>query len=490
MTPTLLEQSVGTLAFAGDLSMGQPPDHSPRVALLAARVARETGANAAMQATAARLAMLRWAGCTANAREFAELFGDDVRGRAELIAGRNPFVAAEPPNPASLHTALVPISTAHCETVALICRRLKLPEDLIIASSDFFENWDGSGLPHGKAGEDIHEAAQYVALAGDIEVYTRNFGAARAALLIESRGGKVHEPGLALAASKHMGAWLRDGEGDDPHASAVKVCDLRDLQPASLTRADIVALFADYADLKRPELTGSSRLAQDIARDMARAAAHSADEIEDIGAAAALSDLGQVAVANTAYGTGHNDSEALRLAPHWTERILSRAPSLANAAALAGLAYERMDGSGFSRGLAAPSQPFEARIVQVARYAAAGRRLHGLGNDWPVAHLQSRLTEEVNAGRLDLRAVRLALQAMGARNLPSADNYPTTGLTDRERDVLEGLIGGRSNKEIARALDLSPKTVGTHVEKLFRKLGVSSRAAAAMVALDAGLITR
>jgi DNA-binding NarL/FixJ family response regulator len=61
-------------------------------------------------------------------------------------------------------------------------------------------------------------------------------------------------------------------------------------------------------------------------------------------------------------------------------------------------------------------------------------------------------------------------------------------VTQREREVLGHLARGRSNKEIAQKLGISPSTAGTHVENLYRKLGVSTRAAAALVASKWGLV--
>jgi DNA-binding NarL/FixJ family response regulator len=54
--------------------------------------------------------------------------------------------------------------------------------------------------------------------------------------------------------------------------------------------------------------------------------------------------------------------------------------------------------------------------------------------------------------------------------------------------VLTLLSEGNTNREIARRLDLSPKTVNRHVENIFDKLGVSSRAAAVATALKSGSI--
>ena len=61
------------------------------------------------------------------------------------------------------------------------------------------------------------------------------------------------------------------------------------------------------------------------------------------------------------------------------------------------------------------------------------------------------------------------------------------GLTRRETDVLRGICEGKSNKEIARDLDLQEVTVKLHVKTLSRKLGAKNRTHAAMIARDAGL---
>ncbi|PCJ10239.1 MAG: DNA-binding response regulator [Rhodobacteraceae bacterium] len=60
-------------------------------------------------------------------------------------------------------------------------------------------------------------------------------------------------------------------------------------------------------------------------------------------------------------------------------------------------------------------------------------------------------------------------------------------LTNREGQVLRGLTEGKSNKEIARDLELSEPTIKLHVKTLYRKLEVSNRTQAALVARDAGI---
>jgi DNA-binding NarL/FixJ family response regulator len=61
-------------------------------------------------------------------------------------------------------------------------------------------------------------------------------------------------------------------------------------------------------------------------------------------------------------------------------------------------------------------------------------------------------------------------------------------LSERETEILRRISTGASNKEVARDLGISPSTVRTHVESVFRKLQCSTRAAATLKALTLGLI--
>jgi DNA-binding NarL/FixJ family response regulator len=88
--------------------------------------------------------------------------------------------------------------------------------------------------------------------------------------------------------------------------------------------------------------------------------------------------------------------------------------------------------------------------------------------------------------------VDLALQAIGtARNGPDhadtrADRLGEYGLTEREREVLQLLSQGLTNREIAKELLISTGTAGVHVSSILRKLGVSSRIQAAGIANGSG----
>jgi DNA-binding NarL/FixJ family response regulator len=63
------------------------------------------------------------------------------------------------------------------------------------------------------------------------------------------------------------------------------------------------------------------------------------------------------------------------------------------------------------------------------------------------------------------------------------------GLTDREVEVLGLVANGLTNKEVANELGISTKTAGHHLQHIFEKLGVTTRAAATMIAMQRGLVT-
>ena len=92
----------------------------------------------------------------------------------------------------------------------------------------------------------------------------------------------------------------------------------------------------------------------------------------------------------------------------------------------------------------------------------------------------------MRAGRLDGAVVDAVLRAAGER--VQRRQAGPAGLTAREIEVLRCLVRGQSNREIAKTLVISPKTVGNHVEHVYTKIGVSNRAAASLFAMRHGLV--
>jgi DNA-binding NarL/FixJ family response regulator len=97
------------------------------------------------------------------------------------------------------------------------------------------------------------------------------------------------------------------------------------------------------------------------------------------------------------------------------------------------------------------------------------------------------LTLEATKGRLDRDAVDAVLVAAGHRVRERARELPA-GLTARELEVLLVLVRGESNQAIATDLGISAKTVGHHVQHVYEKAGVRSRAAATLWAFEHDLV--
>jgi DNA-binding CsgD family transcriptional regulator len=177
--------------------------------------------------------------------------------------------------------------------------------------------------------------------------------------------------------------------------------------------------------------------------------------------------------------------ERARTHPYLLERMLAHTGLLAQVAHVAGLHHERLDGSGYPRGLRGDALPLAARIVAAADvHNALGQpRPHRAAFD--AERTAEILRDEARAGRLDGEVVNAVLRGSGRRVRRRAE-LPG-GLTPREVSVLVCLARGRSNPEIAKELTISRKTVSSHLEHIYTKLDISTRTQAALFAMQHGL---
>ncbi|MOA15602.1 CsgBAC operon transcriptional regulatory protein [compost metagenome] len=91
-------------------------------------------------------------------------------------------------------------------------------------------------------------------------------------------------------------------------------------------------------------------------------------------------------------------------------------------------------------------------------------------------------------GRFDPQACQAVIAAARGEHVSAVCKSASAALSERETEVLRRISTGASNKEVARQLGISPSTVRTHVESVFRKLQCTTRAAATLKALTLGLI--
>jgi NarL family two-component system response regulator YdfI len=88
----------------------------------------------------------------------------------------------------------------------------------------------------------------------------------------------------------------------------------------------------------------------------------------------------------------------------------------------------------------------------------------------------------------EMMARVLALTSQAKDATPSFASAEGMGLTEREREILQGVARGERSKEIAARLGISIRTVGAHLAGIYTKLGVDSRASAVAIALERGLL--
>src|SRR4029079_6774500 len=185
--------------------------------------------------------------------------------------------------------------------------------------------------------------------------------------------------------------------------------------------------------------------------------------------------------------------EKVRMHAHYTERILARPPLLARLGTLGSLDHERMDGTGYPHRHAAASLPAGARLLQAADMYQAMRETRPHRRSIAREEIAATLEKEAESGRLDREAVRAVLETAGHRvargRARGAGNGPYPGgLTDREVEVLRLVSRGLTNKEAARKLKVSARSVGQHLAHAYEKIGVTTRAGAAMFAMKNGIV--
>lgn len=478
-----LAQAMGLLAIVGDLSMGQPIDGSERAARLAARVAAAAGCDAAACEHARMVALLRWSGCTANAAGFAALLGDDVGGRHALVS------RTLTPQQAARLANITPLAEIHCEVSGDIAAMMGLPAAVETGLRHVWEQYDGNGIPLRLRGDQVPAAVYHAALGGDLEVLSRAHGVERALEMVAQLGDVKYPARLVALVTPHARAWLDGLEAVDQQPT------LPDFLPVSVP----LTLVADMIELKLPWLAGYSRRVALLAQEAAQLAGLADAGQRALARAALLHGIGRAAVTNTVWERSGKlsaaDWEAVRLVPYWTARAGSRIHGLGPDAQLASHVYERLDGSGYFRSLDGGMLGAPQRLLGAAAAWVALRS----PRPWRAAHEPAAaialLEAQVTGGRFDRVAVDAVLAAAtgtrpahGAATATGADAPARAVLSTREVEVLQRISLGESNKEAARVMRISPSTVRTHVESIFRKLDCSTRAAATLKALTLGLI--
>jgi HD-GYP domain-containing protein (c-di-GMP phosphodiesterase class II) len=378
----------------------------------------------------------------------------------------------------------------HCSAAGVLAGRLGLRSDVRASIEQSYARWDGKGVPSGLARDGVTLSARISHVAEACEVFHRTGGIERALEMVRARRVTHFYPAFVDAVEPDAAA-LFAGLDDD---TVDEILDAEPVERPPLTDGELdLALEAigDFCDLRCPYFAGHSRGTADL---VARAATHLglADGEATLARRAALvHDVGRIGVPGTVWDkpgalTG-TDRERMRMHVYYVERIFGRPEPLRRIGLLAATHHERMDGSGYHRGIGG------AMLSTPARLLGAADAYHAMTQPRPHrpamsdAEAARTLRSEVDAGRLDAVAVDAVLAAAGHATTGARAGGPG-GLTAREGDVLALLVQGLPNKGIAKQLGISPKTVGNHIERIYTKLGVTNRAAAAMRAMQQGLV--
>jgi HD-GYP domain-containing protein (c-di-GMP phosphodiesterase class II)/DNA-binding CsgD family transcriptional regulator len=250
--------------------------------------------------------------------------------------------------------------------------------------------------------------------------------------------------------------------------------------------------LADFVDIKSTYTLSHSSGVAELAAESARRAGLPELDITTIRRAALLKEIGRTGITSSIWEKPgpltEREWERVRLHTYYTERILSHAPALASVGALASLHHERLDGSGYHRGLPSANQLPAARILCVADVYHTLTEARPYRSAFQPGTAAQELQKLVRAGKLDGDAVNNVLSAAGHRISKVRKEF-VAGLSERELEVLRYLAHGQTMKQIAAQLVISEKTVDSHIQHIYNKIGVSTRAGATMFAMEHQLLT-
>jgi len=505
-----LAELVAVLSLGTDLGLGQPMEHVLRQCLLALRLAERLELDEEERAVLYYTALLAYVGCHVDAHEQAKWFGDDLvaKGDARLSdlgggrsavaylvghlgAGRPPlerlrlglaFLTGEG------RRAVDAMFENHWIATEALARALGLGQPVLDSLAQTFERWDGKGQSRTR-GADCPLTARVTILVDVVEVFHRLGGVEAAVEAARGRSGTQFDPDLVTLFVDGASELL---DGLDANGTWDAVIDAepslhRRIAEPQLEHA--LEAVAGFTDLKSPYTLGHSRRVADLAATAAENSGLPGEEVRLVRRAGLVHDLGRLGVPNTIWDRAGpltpGQWERVRLHPYLSERMLGSSSALAPLGAIAGRHHERLDGSGYPRGLHGDA------LTPAARTLAAADAYAGMTEPRPhrpartPAEAAAAIRDEVRAGRLDAGAGAAVLAAAGHR-LPRRREGPA-GLTAREVEVLRLIARGLSTRQIAQQLVISRKTARNHVQHIYAKTGVSNRAQASVLAAKHGL---
>jgi HD-GYP domain-containing protein (c-di-GMP phosphodiesterase class II) len=506
-----LSELMAVMSLATDLGIGAPLETGLACCWLAVDIGERMGLPEDELRRAYYLALLRHIGCTAKADPMAEVIGSDlVLGEAvaaidmanprEVVPAVLRVVHGQFPGrrfPAAAARAVAfglrmrEGYLAICEVAGMLAARLGFDARFERDVRQIGERWDGRGSPGAARGEELPLAVRAVHLAEGVGNLRRSVPDDQIAAVVRGRRGTAYPPDAVDAFLPKAEAILGSVSGAGSIWDQVLAAEPGPIEPLSDERLESTfRALADFSDLKSRYLVGHSSGVAVLARAAAQQARLPADEVASLYRGALAHDVGRVGVNSVLWSKAGalsaDEWEQVRMHAYYTDRVLGRPGMLQRVGSVASLHHERVDGSGYFRGLPASQQPAAARILAAADvfHAMTEPRPHRPARNADQA--ATELRAEVRAGRIDADAAEVVLQAAG--HAPRRRRDQIAGLTARELEVLRLLARGASTRQIANALVIAPKTADAHIQHIYTKAGVSTRAAATLFAMQHDLL--
>jgi HD-GYP domain-containing protein (c-di-GMP phosphodiesterase class II) len=505
-----LAELVAALSLGVDLGFGQPMEHVLRETVISLRIADLLGMDDEQRSVVYYTALLVNVGCHADAHEQAKWFGDDIALRSTkydhdgrslrgAAVAMRMIGAGNPP----LHRFRVGLEFAvrgwrdmdgmihtHAQIAQALAAQLGLDHDVQDAVAGSYERWDGKGWPGELAGERIPLASRITQLAEWTEVAHRVAGIGAAVALARKRRGAQFDPSLCDLVCAQPDAVFGDLDETRTWNQVIAAEPALGMRLAGDDIDVALLAIADFVDLKSPYTLGHSSAVAQLCSGAATQLGMSAGETATVRRAGLVHGFGRLGVSNSIWDKpgplGAGEWERVRMHPYLTERILHQSAALAPLGEIAVQYRERLDGSGYPRGLSGASLGRPARILAAADAYQSMREPRPHREALSADGAAEQLRAEVRAGRLDGDAVEAVLGAAGHRTARRREG--PNGLTAREVDVLRLIARGMSSKEIAARLVISPKTARNHTEHIYSKIGTTSRAGASLFAVRQGLL--
>jgi len=507
---------VATLALAQDNAFGQPLESQLRSCLLATWICDEAGFDRSVRDTVYWVALLRYIGCTGHAHEVATLFGDEIAIRAQTLVH-------DAGNPAEVIQDVIRFATAGradeereqvvqfiqqnarewathnfssgCEVGDMLLQRIEFGPDVREALRFTFERWNGKGYPSHAAGETIPLPMRIVHLSHDMEALARLFSPERALEAARDRRDRTYDPALVDVFLAHGSEWFTRLAKTEPWDAVVGL----EPQPARVldgeTLDNALLMAADFIDLKSPYMGGHSRRCAQLVTRAAQVLGFSDETITTLRRAALVHDFGTTAVPNSIWDKPGSLTRAefdrVELHPMLTQQMLRRSPGLSALNSVASAHHEKSDGSGYHKRVRGDAVDPAASLLAATEVYVGMTTERADRPAFSAEDAATELSRLASSGVLEPRSIRAVLVAAG-HGEPSTPpvrraKHPG-GLSRREVDVLRLAAKGLTTREIGERLFISTKTADHHIQHVYTKIGVSTRAAAALWAMQNAVV--